>query len=188
VKNKKNLKRYLAIILSFVILMSLVSCNIINFSFATSSTVSSQMPESTVIESTTTREATADSAREGERVTSEYPNAAVFNEYFSELGLGKLPQGKSLPADLIKGDNVFTSNGLDQLVIYGTLLKDVKLSNAIYDVKSKKNIRQKSEFPMVMKKGGFAGSEPVNLFAGLFEYKMWVADKLVGVFPFEVRP
>ena len=183
---KSNLIRYLLIILSAVIFTGLVSCNIINFSFSTNSAV---LPStSTSMTSTTNEEAADSSTEEGKQKLSEQPDETAFKEYFSELGLGKLLSGRSLPTDFKKGDNIFISSGMDQLVIYGTLLKDAKLSNAIYDIKAKKNIREKSEFVTIMKKGGFAGSEPVNLYAGLFEYKIWAADKLVGVFPFEVKP
>ena len=183
---KNNLTRYLLIILSVFIFTGLVSCGIINFSFSTNSTV---LPAASAeIAGTTTLAAADSSIEEIKQKLSEQPDEAAFKDYFSELGLGKLPSGGSLPPDLKKKDNVFISDGLDQLVIYGTLLKDAKLSSAVYDTKSKKNIREKTEFAAVMKKGGFAGSEPVNLYPGLFEYKIWAADKLVGVFPFEVKP
>ena len=38
------------------------------------------------------------------------------------------------------------------------------------------------------KKGGFVISEPVKIPPGKYEYKIWIGDKLVGVFPFEVKP
>jgi hypothetical protein len=183
---KNNLIRYITIVLSVAIFTSLVSCNIINFSFGTDSTV---MPStSAAIANTTAQGGTFSSALDEERLLSEQPDEAAFKEYFSELGLGKLPSGGNLPTDLEKDDNVFITSGLDQLVIYGTLIKDARLSNAIYDVKSRKIIREKSESAILIKKGGFAGSEPVNIYEGLFEYKIWIADKLVGVFPFEVKP
>jgi hypothetical protein len=181
--NKNNSIRYPFIILSVIFFMSLLSCNVINFSGAASSTVSPSA--STAMAGTTTEGAATEG---GKQELSEQPDEAAFKEYFSELGLGKLPENGSFPLDLKKGDNVFISNGKDQLVIYGNLLKDAKFSNAIYDVNAGKNIREKAEFPMVMKKGGFAGSEPVNIPSGLYEYKIWIGDKLVGVFSFEVKP
>jgi hypothetical protein len=178
-KNKKNFIKYTAAIFFVVILMGLSSCNVINFSGAASSVskTASTAAAGTVAETTAVSSG-----------LSEQADKAALNEFFTELGLGKLPENGNLPFDLKKGDNKFVSNGKDQLVIYGTLLKDLKLSNAVYDVKSKKYIRGKAEFPTVIKAGGFAGSEPVNLPSGLYEYKIWVGDKLVGVFPFEVKP
>jgi hypothetical protein len=184
--NKNNYIRYLPIILSVIILMHLVSCNVINFSGAASSTVLS--PASTDAAGTTAEGDAASSTQEGKQQLSQQPDETAFKEYFSELGLGKLPENGSFPLDLKKGDNIFISNGKDQMVIYGNLLKDAKLSNAIYDISAGKNIREKTEFPMVIKKGGFAGSEPVNIPSGLYEYKIWIGDKLVGVFSFEVKP
>jgi len=169
-------------------LAGLVSCNVINFLYSTNISAPSLQSEAAAETAATVLETTTSLVPEEESKLSEDPGKAAFEEYFSELGLGKLPAGGILPADLKKDENVFVSNGTDQIVIYGTLLKDAKLSSVIYDVKTKNNVRGKTEFPMVMKKGGFAGSEPVNLYAGLFEYQIWLADKLVAVFPFEVRP
>ncbi|MHB1336901.1 MAG: hypothetical protein ACYCXQ_13260 [Candidatus Humimicrobiaceae bacterium] len=184
--NKNNSIRYLLIILSVIIFMCLMSCNIINFFGSASSTVTSPAATTTA---GTIKEGAADTlAQEEKKQLSQQPNEIAFKEYFSELGLGKLPENGSLPLDLKKGDNVFISNGKDHLVIYGNLLKDAKFSNGIYDVNAGKNIRGKAEFPMIIKKGGFAGSEPVNIPSGLYEYKIWIGDKLVGVFPFEVKP
>ena len=166
----------------------LVSCNIINFFYSTNTSVSPPTSESTPETAATILETTTSIAPEEKSQLSDGSGEAALEEYFSELGLGKLPAGGILPTDLKKDENIFVSNGTDQLVIYGTLLKDAKLSSAIYDVKTKKNAREKTEFAMVMKKGGFAESEPVNLYAGLFEYHIWITDKLVAVFPFEVRP
>jgi len=186
VNNKNNSIRYLLIILSVIIFMCLVSCNIINLSGSANSTVTS--PEAAATAGTNKGGAADTLAQEEKKQLSQQPDETAFKEYFSELGLGKLPEKGSLPLDLKKGDNVFISNGKDHLVIYGNLLKDAKFSNGIYDVKNKNNIREKTEFPMVIKKGGFAGSEPVNIPSGLYEYKIWVGDKLVGVFSFEVKP
>ena len=166
----------------------LVGCNIINLLYKTNISVPSLPPVAAAESAATDLETTNSLVPEDESKLSEQSGGASFGGYFSELGLGKLPAGGIMPADLKKEENVFVSNGTDQLVIYGTLLKDAKLSSVIYDVKTKNNAREKTEFAMVMKKGGFTGSEPVNLYAGLFEYQIWIADKLVAVFPFEVRP
>jgi len=184
--NKKKAFKYILIILSAIIFMPLVSCTAFNISGNTSSTAG--VSATTAAESSSTAVAATSTTKTENQGLSEQPDEATFKEYFNELGLGKLPENGSLPVDIKKGDNIFISNGRDQLSIYGDLLKDTKLSNAIYDVNAKKNIRGKVEFPLVMKKGGFAGSEPVTIPAGKYEYKIWIGDKLVGVFPFEVKP
>jgi hypothetical protein len=163
---------------------SLISCNFIGshlrigdkLKIETPGTVKSIPPDGTA------------SSGQLKQVLSEQPDQAAFNEYFTELGLGKLPENGNLPSDLKKNDNIFISNGLEQIVIYGELLLDAKLSTAVYDAGAGKNIRDKSELPMVVKKGGFAESEPVNFPPGKYEYKIWAGSKLTGVFPFEVRP
>jgi len=182
---KKIFLKFLLIALSVFIFVSLVSCNLINFSGASGPTIEFIQPAESANTATGT---TLSSGKEEKQGLLLQPGESVFKDYFGELGLGKLPSGGNLPADLKKDDKIFISYGLDQIVIYGNLLKDAKLSNAIYDKSSGKNIREKAEFPVLIKKGGFAGSEPVNLPPGMYEYKIWIGDNLVGVFSFEVKP
>lgn len=184
--DKKNILKNILTILFIILLLPLISCSVLKTSgkagykaTETSVTIAENSPEDNSITSF---------AKVENKILSEKPDEAAFKEYFTELGIGKLTEKGKLPLDFKKGDNIFISNGRDQIVIYGNLLKDISLSNAIYDVNEKKNIREKTEFPMVIKKGGFAGSEPVNISAGKYEYKIWADDKLVGVFPFEVKP
>ena len=185
INNKKIFLRFLLIALSVFIFASFVSCNLISFSGASGPTIEFIQPPESVNTVTGT---TLSSGIEEKQELSHQPDESVFKDYFNELGLGKLPSGGNLPADLKKDDKIFISYGLDQIVIYGDLLKDAKFSNAIYDITSGKNIREKAEFPVPVKKGGFAGSEPVNLPPGMYEYKIWIGDNLVGVFSFEVKP
>ncbi|MCE5329902.1 hypothetical protein LLG07_06185 [bacterium] len=189
-KSIKEIVRYVSAVLFIAVLMFLTSCNIFNISGNNSDkeeAQSQQQSSTSIAEDTKEETASSETGTVGQEL-SEKPDEAVFKEYFSELGLGKLPENGKLPIDLKKNGNIFVSNGKDQLVIYGNLLKDVKLSDAIYDVNAKKDIREKTEFPMVMKKGSFAGSEPVTIPAGKYEFKIWIGDRLVGVFPFEVKP
>jgi hypothetical protein len=115
---------------------------------------------------------------------SEQSDVAVFQKYFSELGIGKMPtEVKNPPLDLKKNVNVFSAG--DQICLYGTLIQECQIRNAIYDVAAQKVVRAGGlPKPMI---GGFAGWEPIDLPAGKYEYKVYVGDALVGVFPFEVR-
>lgn len=188
-RNKKHIVGYISFSLFVMMFMFLTSCATFNISTGSGSKEEPQSQQSSTSAAEDTKEETASSKTEADdSELSEKPDEEAFKEYFSELGLGKLPENGKLPMDLKKNDNIFVSNGKDQLVIYGNLLKDTKLSNAIYDVNAKTNIREKMEFPMVMKKGGFAGSEPVTIPAGKYEFKIWIDERLVGVFPFEVKP
>lgn len=176
----KKITLSLIAIIILSLLLTILSCKTQTVTTTTEAETTKTVETTTTIQSTSTET--------DEQKLSEQPDEAAFKEYFTELGLGKLPENGKLPLDIKKGDNVFVSNGKDELVIYGDLLKDTKLSNAVYDVSNKKYVKEKVEFPMVIKKGGFAGSEPVTFPAGKYEYKIWIGDKLVGVFPFEVKP
>mgnify|MGYP007084775882 CR=1 FL=1 len=114
---------------------------------------------------------------------SEQPDKANFQKYFSELGIGKMPEVvKDPPRDLQKNVSVFAAR--DQISLYGTVILECQIRTAFYDVNAKKVIRE-GGLPQAVK-GGFAGWEPVDLPAGKYEYKVYVGDALVGVFPFEV--
>ncbi|HNY18927.1 MAG TPA: hypothetical protein PLQ28_06665 [Flexilinea sp.] len=115
--------------------------------------------------------------------SSEQPDEAMFKKYFSELGLGKIPPGGQLPLGLEKNATVFTSG--DQIGLYGNILVECSPRNIIYDPQAQKTVRE-GGFPKPMK-GGFAGGEALDLPAGKYEYKVYVDDTLVAVFPFEVK-
>ena len=115
---------------------------------------------------------------------SEQPDKATSQKYLSDLGIGKMPAEVKNPVlDLQKNVNVFTAG--DQFCLYGTLIQECQIRNAIYDVNAQKVVKT-GGLPKPMT-GGFAGWEPVDLPAGKYEYKVYVGDALVGVFPFEVR-
>lgn len=120
---------------------------------------------------------------------SEQPDQATFRKYFSEMGLGKLPVGGQLPLDLQQNVNVFAPG--DQICLYGTLIQEVQagqISAAIYDLGTKSFVGEKVGLPKPLSRGGFAStSGPTNLPAGKYEYKVYVGDVLVAVFPFEIR-
>jgi hypothetical protein len=126
----------------------------------------------------------ASSAPAPSSTLSEQPDKVTFQKYFSELGIGKMPaEVKNPPLDLQKNVNVFTAG--DQICLYGTTIQECQIRTALYDVNAQKVIN-KGGLPKPMM-GGFAGWEPVNLSTGEYEYKVYVGDALVGVFPFEVR-
>ena len=115
---------------------------------------------------------------------SEQPDRATFQKYFSELGIGKMPdEVKDPPVDLRKNVSVFTAG--DQICLYGTVILECQIRSTVYDVGAKKVVRE-GGLPQPIE-GGFAGWEPVDLPAGKYEYKVYVGDALVGVYPFEVQ-
>jgi hypothetical protein len=115
---------------------------------------------------------------------SEQPDIATLRKYFKELGLGKLPaEVKDLPTELQKNAGVFTAG--DQICLYGDIILECQLRNTVYDVIAGKVINE-GGLPRPMT-GGFAGWEPLTIPVGKYEYRVYVDDILVGVFPFEVR-
>jgi len=62
---------------------------------------------------------------------SEQPDGKAFKEYFSDIGLGKLPAGGEFPNDIQQNINIFSPD--DQICLYGTIIKEVTISTAIFD-------------------------------------------------------
>jgi hypothetical protein len=115
---------------------------------------------------------------------SEQPDKATFQKYFSDMGLGKLPSGGQLPLDLQRNATVFTQG--DQIGVYLSVIQEVQVRTAIYDVEAKKVV-QGGGFPRSLTPSNYAGAEPLTIPAGKYEYKVYAGDVLVAVFPFEVR-
>jgi len=112
------------------------------------------------------------------------PDIATFQKYFKELGLGKVPPGvKDFPTDLQKNATVFTTE--DQICLYGEIILECMPRNTVCDSETG-NVVSEGGLPRPMT-GGFAGWEPLTIPAGKYEYKVYVDDVLVAVFPFEVR-
>jgi hypothetical protein len=84
---------------------------------------------------------------------------------------------------LQKNAAVFTSS--DRICLYGSIVEECQPRYKIYDVQAKQVVKE-GGLPQPMK-GGFAGAESVDIPAGKYEYKVYVGEALVAVFPFEVR-
>ena len=115
--------------------------------------------------------------------TPEQPDKATYQRYFSDMGLGKLPSGGQLPLDLQQNATVFTQG--DQIGIYLSVIQEVQVRTSIYDVEAKKVVKE-GGFPRSLMPSNYAGAEPLTIPAGTYEYKVYVGDILVAVFPFEV--
>jgi len=114
---------------------------------------------------------------------SEEPDQATFSKYFKDMGLGKLPPGGQLPLDLQQNVAIFSQG--DLICLYGTVIQEVQISARNYNVATKQSVDAGAP-PAPLKLGGFGGSSTLNLSAGKYEYKVYVGDVLVAVFPFEV--
>lgn len=62
---------------------------------------------------------------------SEQPDEKTFKEYFSDIGLGKLSAGGEFPHDIQQNINIFSPD--DQICLYGTIIKEITISTAIFD-------------------------------------------------------
>jgi hypothetical protein len=128
-------------------------------------------------------EGTADTTTAGTQL-SEQPDQQKYAEYLTDLGLGSVKQGMKLPEGL--EENVKTFKAGEQACIYGNLIKETTMQSSIYNTTAKKEVQPKGGPQQTMSKGGFAGCSSVNLPAGKYEYKVYIGEALVGVFPFEV--
>ncbi len=72
------------------------------------------------------------------------------------------------------------------MTLYGTVIQEVQISAKYYSVATKESADAPAP-PMPLKIGGFASSSAFNLSPGKYEFKVYVGNALVGVFPFEVR-
>jgi len=115
---------------------------------------------------------------------SEQPNEETFKEYFSDMGLGILPPEGKLPMDLQQNVDIFKRG--EQICTYGTIIKEVLIQSAIYNPSAKKFAIEKGGYPKPLTQGGFAGCGPIDIAKGKYEYKIYVNDILVALFPFEI--
>ena len=82
-----------------------------------------------------------------------------------------------------KNATVFSSG--EQIALFFNSTQEVLVQWKIYDVQAKTVIKE-GGFPRPLK-GSYGGWEPLDIPAGKYEYKVYVGDVLVEIFPFEVR-
>lgn len=126
----------------------------------------------------------------GNTALSEQPNQAKYDEYLSDIYLGKMAIGKKIGTDgFPTRTNIFTS-GADQFCTMMTLKKTVAsghIANSVYDAVAKTYNVQNTIFPMELKAGGIGGCSNLTQTAGKYEYKLYIDDVLAVVLPFEVK-
>jgi len=159
----------------FISILSLILCSFI-FSSCSRSAVTNS--------SESTQEKTEETAQ-----LSEQPNTALYKQYFTAFYLAKLPKGVSAnPQNVPVKTSVFTAE--DQFCTVMEVIKDIpagKIGSAVYDINAKKNLVEKTAFPMELKKSNYMGSEELKYPTGKYEYKIYIDDTLVAVLPFEVK-
>lgn len=121
---------------------------------------------------------------------SEQPNQAKYNEYLSDIYLGKMPIGTKIGTDgFPTRTNIFTSKA-DLFCSMMNLKKTIvsgQVATAIYDTVAKSDNVSKTIFPMELKAGGSGGCSNLSQGPGKYEYKLYIDDVLAAVLPFEVR-
>lgn len=121
---------------------------------------------------------------------SEQPNQEKFNEYISEIYLGKMAVGKKIGTDgFPEQTNIFTT-AKDQFCTMLTLKKTIpggKTATAIYNTITKQYDQPKTNFPIELKAGGSGGCGTLTQSPGKYEYKLYIDDVLAAVLPFEVK-
>jgi len=121
---------------------------------------------------------------------SEQPDQAKFNEYLSDIYLGKMATGKEIGKDgFPTKTNIFASK-TDLFCTMMTLKKNISSGNvatAVYDVVAQQDQQPKTVFPMEVKAGGSGGCSTLEQPIGKYEYKFYIDDVLAAVLPFEVK-
>ena len=124
------------------------------------------------------------------QASSGQPDRATFSIYFKDMGLGRLTGGGEVSQDLQFNVTVFAVG--DQMVLYGNIIKECPQSRyEIYYVQADKVVKGGGlSFPTIepgFDAAGFISVDNLDLAVGNYEYKVYVGDTLVGVFPFEVQ-
>ncbi len=127
---------------------------------------------------------------------SEQPNQAVFNEYFSDVSLMKLPAGAAVsPASVIK-TSIFNFSAGDKFCVSFDALKAIPVSSyaeAIYNTNSKTYAIKRQNGHVALQAGGNMGCEDLligpnsYIQSGNYEYKLYVNNILTAVLPFRVQ-
>jgi hypothetical protein len=100
------------------------------------------------------------------------------------MGLGRMTPDAKSPQDIQRNVAAFTAG--DIFTLYGTVIQEVQISARYYNVATKESVDAGGP-PTPLKVGGFGSSSTLNLLSGKYEYKVYIGDVLVAVFPFEVR-
>lgn len=119
---------------------------------------------------------------------SEEPLVTKYDEYFSELYLGKLPKDAEFDPTKVSRSTVFGEG--EQFCTVMTLTQQVpsgSFASAVYDVNAKQNVQPKSSFPQKLGPGGVTGCSSLEWSKGAYEQKVYIDDILVAVMPFEVK-
>jgi len=153
------------------------------------------------IEETGTKETGNDAAEDGQEkaddtgeespATSEEmklpegPDTEKFDEYFSNIGLGKLAADATLLQDMEPDISIFSTD--ERICIYGTLKKSAIIGVAIYNPETSSYASKRQDLPQTLEKGNFSSCSGLTTGSGKYEYRVYIGDTLVAALPFEVK-
>lgn len=174
------MKKLLLVIIALLLFVGLTACG------GTKEANTTTSPSATVTQTVTATvtQTSPPTSAAPTATLSEQPDMATYHKYFSDLGIGRMPAGENVsPLELEKNVTVFKTT--DQICLYGTIILECQLRSTMYDTAAGKVVEE-GGLPKPMT-GGFAGWEPMPVPAGKYEYKVYVGDVIVAIFPFEVQ-
>jgi len=115
----------------------------------------------------------------------EGPNVEKSDEYFSDIGLGKLAADADLLQDMEPDISIFLPD--EGICLCGTLKKSAIIGVAIYNPETSSYESERQDLPQTLEKGGFASCSELTAGSGKYEYRVYIGDSLVAVLPFEVK-
>jgi len=123
-------------------------------------------------------------------VSSVQIDTLKYDEYFRSIYLGKIANGQEVGYGAVPEITGVFTKGKDQYCTIVEVKKEIPqgtYASAIYDVNSKTYFKQKTAFQGVFDLGTNAGCGSIPVPAGKYEYRSYLDDVLIFVFPFEVR-
>ncbi len=122
-------------------------------------------------------------------LTSNNPNTAKFNEFFSNFYLGKMAIGKMIGTDGFPTKTSTFTKGVDLFCTMLSIRKSIAsghVASAIYNATSKTVVQPKSLFGNLAV-GGSGGCNSLDQGQGKYEDRLYIDDVLVAILPFEVK-
>lgn len=122
--------------------------------------------------------------------SSDLPNLTKFNEYFSDIYLGKMNLGKVIGTDGFPTKTTTFTKGVDLFCTMMSIKKTISaqhIANAIYDVAAKNYVQPKTYFPAELAAGGSGGCSSLDQPKGTYQDRIYIDDVLVAILPFDVK-
>lgn len=113
------------------------------------------------------------------------PDEALFKEYFSEFGIGRLEEGKKAPDGVMKDQNVFTRE--DDICFYATAIKQTKVAFEVFDVGLQSVVSPKTTYLTPFLPGYNANCIDYDIGSGNFEWRVYVQNTPIAKYDFTIQ-